>query len=128
MRGLGRPRQTDQGVCAKLRTFSITFADPALDDAAWRAIDVPGIWRFQGVHTDDFGWYRLDARGNKPGVDARFCPPIEALAFAIRSDQERDLPEIWAEPLPQVIDALEKAENIEQVAANLPDVLLWGQR
>ena len=80
------------------------------------------------VYLDDFGWYRLDARGNKPGVDARFCPPIEALAFAIRSDQERDLPEIWAGPLPQVIDTLENAENIEQVAANLPDVLLWGQR
>ncbi|MEO7328204.1 MAG: ATP-binding protein, partial [Minicystis sp.] len=34
------------------------WADPTLDDGAWRAIDVPGIWRFQGVHTDDFGWYR----------------------------------------------------------------------
>lgn len=79
------------------------------------------------VYLDDFGWYRLDARGNKPSVDAQFCPPAEALAFAIRSDQERDLPEIWAEPLPQVIDVLENAENIEQVAANLPDVLLWGQ-
>jgi transglutaminase-like putative cysteine protease len=78
------------------------------------------------VYLDNFGWYRLDARGNKPGVDARFCPPVEALAFAIRSEQERDLPEIWAEPLPQVITALENAENIDQVAANLPDIVLWG--
>jgi len=27
------------------------------------------------VHLKDFGWYRIDARGNKPGVDAQFCPP-----------------------------------------------------
>lgn len=79
------------------------------------------------VYLDTFGWYRIDARGNKPDVEARFCPPVEALAFAIQSEQERDLPEIWAEPLPQVIEALEGADNIEQVAANLPDVLLWGQ-
>lgn len=79
------------------------------------------------VYLDTFGWYRIDARGNKQGVEARFCPPIEALAFSIQSEHERDLPEIWAEPLPQVIEALEGADNIEQVAANLPDILLWGQ-
>jgi len=30
------------------------------------------------------GWYRLDARGNKPGVDAQFCPPAERVAFSPR--------------------------------------------
>ena len=45
------------------------------------------------------GWYRIDARGNKPGVAAAFSPPIEKLAFAILSPEEADLPEIWAEPL-----------------------------
>ena len=28
------------------------------DDSAWRTLEVPGIWRFQGVKTADFGWYR----------------------------------------------------------------------
>ena len=27
------------------------------------------------VHLADIGWLRLYARGNKPGVDARFAPP-----------------------------------------------------
>ena len=47
------------------------------------------------VHLPETGWYRLDARGNKPVVDARFTPPVEALAFPIREAAERDLPEIW---------------------------------
>jgi len=34
------------------------WADPAFDDAGWRTLQVPGIWRFQGVHGDGFGWYR----------------------------------------------------------------------
>ena len=41
------------------------------------------------VHLKDFGWYRIDARGNKPGVDARFEPPMEYLAFAVREREER---------------------------------------
>src|SRR5580704_7419332 len=34
------------------------WAEPAFDDAGWRRLEVPGIWRFQGVHGDGFGWYR----------------------------------------------------------------------
>jgi transglutaminase-like putative cysteine protease len=76
------------------------------------------------VYLKDFGWYRIDARGNKPGVDARFEPPVERLAFAIRMREERMLPEVWAEPLPVVVDALECYDTWDQVLANLPDVML----
>lgn len=78
------------------------------------------------VYLDDLGWYRLDARGNKPGVNAQFTPPAEALAFPVHPPRERDLPEIWAEPLPQVVAVLEQYSDIWQVAQNLPDVQLWG--
>ena len=76
------------------------------------------------VYLKDAGWYRIDARGNKPGIDARFEPPVERLAFAIRERDERMLPEIWAEPLPVVVDALECYDTWDQVLANLPDVTL----
>lgn len=76
------------------------------------------------VHIQSLGWYRLDARSNKPGVNAQFCPPNEALAFAIKEPQERDLPEIWAEPMAVVVEALERYDSYEQVLANLPDVAL----
>lgn len=74
------------------------------------------------VFLGDFGWFRLDARGNKAGVDAQFSPPHEALAFPIKEKQERDLPEIWSEPLAVVIDVLERYRTYDQVLANLPDV------
>jgi transglutaminase-like putative cysteine protease len=76
------------------------------------------------VWLKDVGWYRIDARGNKPGVDARFAPPMEKLAFATRTREERMLPEIWAEPLPVVVEALECYDTWDQVLANLPDVEL----
>jgi transglutaminase-like putative cysteine protease len=76
------------------------------------------------VYLRDFGWCRIDARGNKPGVNAQFYPPQEALAFAIKEPGERDLPEIWAEPLSIVVEVLERYESYDQVLANLPDVEL----
>ena len=33
------------------------------------------------VYLKDYGWYRIDARGNKAEVDAQFTPPVERLAF-----------------------------------------------
>ena len=76
----------------------------------------------------DFGWYRIDARGNKPGVTARFSPPNEALAFSIRDPGERDLPEIWPEPLPIIVEALERHTTYDQVLANLPDIELSARQ
>jgi len=79
------------------------------------------------VFLEAFGWYRLDARGNKPGINAQFCPPHEALAFSTDNGEARDLPEIWAEPLSVVTTVLERYSDVAQVHANLPDVLLFGQ-
>lgn len=76
------------------------------------------------VYLEQHGWYRMDARGNKPGVHAEFTPPQEKLAFAITSPQERDLPEIWSEPLPTVVAALHAHATYDAVLRNLPDVEL----
>ena len=70
----------------------------------------------------NIGWYRIDARGNKEGVEAQFTPPIENLAFPIIIKGEIDLPEIWAEPLSDIISVLNNFKTFEQVANNLPDV------
>ncbi len=70
----------------------------------------------------DLGWYRLDPRGNKPGIDARFEPPREVLAFRLSDPQERDLPGTLAEPLPVVVEVLERCASIEEVLAGLPDL------
>jgi len=76
------------------------------------------------VFLEGLGWFRLDARGNKPGVSSQFSPPDEVLAFAVGDTHERDLPEIWAEPLAIVVAVLETCDDIVQVYENLPDLPL----
>lgn len=71
-----------------------------------------------------FGWYRMDARGNRPGVDAGFCPPREKLAFEPAGTGEGMLPEIWDAPLPVVVSALEMNATYELLNRNLPDIVL----
>jgi hypothetical protein len=74
------------------------------------------------VHLADFGWYRIDARGNRHDIEAEFCPPVEKLAFAIQLPGERDLPEVFDAPLPVVIDALRAHATWDEMLVNLPDV------
>ena len=69
------------------------------------------------------GWYRVDPRGNRPGVDAQFVPPAERLAFDAAMPGEALLPEVWADPLPIVIDALRAHTSVAALAANLPDLV-----
>ena len=71
---------------------------------------------------EGYGWYRIDARGNKSGVNAQFSPPQEQLAFAITTSGEADLPEIWSTPLPVIISALQPELTVTDVAENLPDI------
>ena len=80
------------------------------------------------VYLPDIGWYRIDARGNKEGVGAQFTPPEEQLAFGINFEGEDDLPEIWPDPLPVVVDVLEKYTDFEDVFENLPDIVLLEKK
>jgi len=73
------------------------------------------------VYLTQYGWYRMDARGNKPGVTADFCPPLERLAFPLVDSCEQDIPGIWATPLPIVVQALTENATVELVYKNLPD-------
>lgn len=75
------------------------------------------------VYLQNYGWYRIDARGNKAGVHADFCPPQEKIAFPVQQPGEYDLPCIYSEPLPAVIDTLTTQTTFEDVAATLPDIL-----
>jgi transglutaminase-like putative cysteine protease len=73
------------------------------------------------VHLPEFGWYRIDPRGNKEGVDAQFSPPAERLAFRIVFPEEQLFSQILADPLPVVIDALRAHSTWDAMYRNLPD-------
>jgi len=69
-------------------------------------------------------WIRLDARGNKLGVDAQFSLEQEQLAFSVRIDKgEEDIPIIFAYPDENVIKALTKSKSLEALWVNLPTEL-----
>lgn len=74
------------------------------------------------INLPEVGWYRVDARGNKPGIESSFTPPMEKLAFPIIVPGEADLPEIWPEPISQIINLLTLNLTFQTVADNLPDI------
>jgi hypothetical protein len=76
------------------------------------------------IYLQKVGWYRVDARGNKQGIMAKFCPPIQKLAFPVIHPGEADLAEIWPEPLAIIIDTLSHNNTYQLVADNLPDIEL----
>ncbi len=82
-----------------------------------------GIYCLHGlnaVYLKKFGWYRIDARGNKKGVNAQFDPPTEKLAF-LPGEKEFDLPEIYNAPLNIVIQTLKKYKTYDEMIHNFPD-------
>lgn len=73
------------------------------------------------VYLKGYGWYRIDARGNKEGVNAQFLPPQEQLAFLIKEENEIDFSDILVKPKVTVVEALTKYQTIKEVFDNLPD-------
>ncbi|MDD2906947.1 MAG: transglutaminase family protein [Sulfurimonas sp.] len=85
--------------------------------------DIYCLHGLNAIYLKDYGWYKVDARGNKEGVNAQFNPPIEKLAFELK-DNEFDLPEIYEEPLAVVVQTLEKYKTYEEMINNFPDIKL----
>ncbi|MFA9455276.1 transglutaminase family protein [Halalkalibacter sp. AB-rgal2] len=70
-------------------------------------------------------WIRIDARGNKPGVQAELSLDEEKLAFPVRREYgEQDDPIIYARPHARVVAALKGSNNLIELYRNdLPDEL-----
>ena len=84
------------------------------------------IHSLNAIYVKSIGkWVRVDARGNKPGIDAQLCLDKEQLAFAIREEiGEVDFGEIYARPSQKLMNVLDSNEDaIEMYAKYLPDTL-----
>lgn len=79
---------------------------------------------FNAVFLSDVGWYRIDARGNREGINSGFTPPQEQLAFRPKLPQEADFTNIFAKPLPVVVAVLQKCKSWDEVLLMLPDYSL----
>jgi transglutaminase-like putative cysteine protease len=110
----------------------LCYAKSHLLVALWRANQIPAGFCYQrltlggpnppycthgftAVWLDDLGWYRCDARGNsKPGIRCVFTPGQENLAYSTAYKGEQTYPEVWAEPWPDLIAAMEKLHSMTQ--------------
>ncbi|HEY4709777.1 MAG TPA: transglutaminase-like domain-containing protein [Candidatus Acidoferrales bacterium] len=114
------------------------YAKSHLLAALLRATGIPAGFCYQRLSIDDtgapfslhglnaiylpsFGWYRVDCRGNKIGVDAQFTPPVERLAFRLMFPEEKNFPQILADPLPVVVNALRRHRTWDDLYQHLPD-------
>jgi hypothetical protein len=78
---------------------------------------------FVALWLDECGWYRCDARGNKPGICCEFTPGREALAFPVHYEGECLYPGVWAEPWPELVAAmaqLGRASRYAEAPIDLP--------
>lgn len=78
-----------------------------------------------GVYLKDFKkWIRLDARGNKSGVNAQFSVDTEQLAFAIRTEKnEEDGFIIYPDPDKKILEVLRNNKSRTELWNNLPTEL-----
>lgn len=74
-------------------------------------------------------WIRLDARGNKPGVNAQFSIEAEQLAFPIRPQKgEVDGLTVYPDPDVKILEALRKNKTRTQLWDNLPAELGYDRQ
>ena len=67
---------------------------------------------------DEVGWTRVDARGNKEGVDAQFSLEGETLAFAVRPEcGERDFRDNHVDADPDLMRLIMESDDIIAVSA-----------
>lgn len=86
--------------------------------------DIYCLHGLNAVYLKKYGWYKIDARGNKKGVDAQFTPPIEKLAFELKED-EYDIDKIYVKPLEIVVQKLKKNDTYEKMINDFPDIKEW---
>jgi len=69
-------------------------------------------------------WIKVDARGNKPGVNAQFSLEKPILAFLCRPQyNEYFWPGIYAAPHNATMQMLEQAKSLQDILDNIPDMI-----
>jgi len=122
----------------------ICFAKAHLLAATLRACGIPAGFCYQRLLLDDTDpsrtcvhgfnaiwlrdrgrWHRLDARGNKPGIEPEFDLSCERLAYRVRPRLgEHDYHEIYAAPPRCVTAALSRSSAVVELNSRLPPDLL----
>ncbi len=93
------------------QTLTLSDEDPKLILHAVNAVYISHLEK----------WIRLDARGNRKGINAQFSVGEEILAFSVRAELgESDGTMIYARPSENVISALKNSKTLTELLYNLP--------
>lgn len=102
-----------QGIPAGFRYQHLTLAE---DDSLGYCLHCYNVAFLDGK------WVELDARGNKPGVDAQFSLTERKLAFIPRDEYDEYFIEgIFDKPDEETMKRLESAKNLGDVVRGLQD-------
>lgn len=98
-----------------------------LDDETAPVLIYHGL---NGVYSRDCQkWFRLDARGNKEGVNAQFSLETEQLAFAVRPEMgEEDDFIVYPDPDTLVLEKLNKYGTRTELWNDLPVELAYRRK
>ena len=135
----GRQTVTCRATDALRHRTGICYAKAHLLAALLRAVGIPAGMCYQilrydessdrlvlhglnGVYLASLGrWFRVDARGNKDGVNAQFSVDREQLAFPVDPGLgEFTCETVFTRPLPSVVDCLTSNATVTELMANLP--------
>ncbi|GAB1396798.1 MAG TPA: transglutaminase family protein [Saprospiraceae bacterium] len=79
------------------------------------------------LYLDGTGWFRVDPRGNKAGINSQFSTDEEKLAYPIREELgEVDYPDIFTKPLASVTKSMEESGDCHVLFYNRPEALGQG--
>lgn len=117
----------------------ICFAKAHLLVSLLRGMDIPAGFCYQkvlrkgtvesgyalhglnAIYLPETGWFRLDPRDNKPGINSQFNTDKEQLAYPIRPELgERDYAVVLCEPLPSVVKSMQESSNCKDLFYNRP--------
>jgi len=104
-----------QGIPTGFCFQHLTLAD---DDSIGYAVHC-----YNAIYIDGH-WIKVDARGNKPGINAQFSLDTPVLAFPCRPEYDEYFwPGIYAVPHVATMQVLERARSLQDVLDHLPDMI-----
>ena len=76
------------------------------------------------LYLEDYGWFRVDPRGNKEGVYSEFSIEKEKLAYPIREELgEIDYLQVFTEPLSSVINSMQDSKDCRELFFKRPEAI-----
>ncbi len=76
------------------------------------------------IYLDDIGWFRVDPRGNKPGINSQFSIDKEQLAYPIRPELgEVDYPNVFTDPLSSVVKSMQESADSQELFFKRPETI-----